>query len=118
MLQVLDFTYSNVIATKAVGKLREEDMESVHSLIHRITDSGQKVRWYFEMEHFTGWDAEGLWEDLKVDPKHASDYERIAMVGDKKWQKWMTRLMKPFTAADIRYFDLSEREKARIWIRS
>ena len=117
MLQFLDFTYGNIIATKAIGKLREEDMERVHALIHSIIDSGQKVRWYFEMERFTGWDAEGLWEDLKIDLKHVNDYERIAMVGEKKWQDWMTQLMKPFTSAEIKYFDLTERETAIAWMR-
>ncbi|MBF9252228.1 STAS/SEC14 domain-containing protein [Pontibacter sp. 172403-2] len=116
MLQILDFTRNNIIATKAEGKLSEHDIEKIHPLIHNILDRDQKVRWYFEMENFSGWDAKGLWEDLKVDLKHASDYERIAMVGDKEWQDWMTQFMKPFTSAAINYFDLAEKEAAKAWI--
>ena len=49
-----------------------------------------------------------------MDLKHADDYEKIAMVGEKKWQEWITRFMKPFTNAEVRYFDL--KEKAKAWI--
>ncbi|KKN24951.1 hypothetical protein LCGC14_0889710 [marine sediment metagenome] len=38
------------------------------------------------------------------------------MVGETKWQDWMTQLMKTFTAADIKFFDLKDKEKAKTWI--
>ena len=38
------------------------------------------------MTGFQGWDAGAAWEDLKFDLKHFGDIERLAMVGDKKWQ--------------------------------
>ena len=116
MLQILEFTKNNVIATKAQENLTEADIQKIHPLIHNIVYHGQKVRWYFEMQDFTGWDMKGLWADLKMDLSHANDYEKIAMVGEKKWQDWITRFMKPFTNADIRYFDLEEKQKAKEWI--
>ncbi|WP_047420379.1 STAS/SEC14 domain-containing protein [Cellulophaga sp. Hel_I_12] len=116
MLQIIELTNDNVIASKAYGKLRKEDIEKIHPLIHAILDKGMKVRWYFEMDNFTGWDLPGLWEDLKMDTAHAKDYEKIAMVGDKKWQEWITQFMKPFTNAEIRYFDLADNKKAKEWI--
>ncbi|MGY8914825.1 MAG: STAS/SEC14 domain-containing protein, partial [Flavobacteriales bacterium] len=52
------------------------------------------------------------------DTAHAKDYEKIAMVGDKKWQEWIAQFMKPFTNADIRYFDLKDKETAKQWIKN
>ncbi|AGA80642.1 MULTISPECIES: SpoIIAA family protein [Echinicola] len=116
MLQILELTRDNIICTKADGNLTELDMEKIHPLIHNILKTGKKVRWYFEMENFTGWSIEGLWADAKMDLSHAKDYEKIAMVGEKKWQDWITQFMKPFTNAEIRYFDRNEKESARQWI--
>jgi len=118
MLRIIELTNKNTIATKASGKLRKEDIEKINPLIHAILDKGMKVRWYFEMDNFTGWDLPGLWEDLKMDTAHAKDYEKIAMVGDKKWQEWIAQFMKPFTNADIRYFDLKDKETAKQWIKN
>jgi hypothetical protein len=48
--------------------------------------------------------------------RHYRDFDRIAMVGDRKWEKWMATLGKPFTRAKIRYFDVSEIDAAWNWI--
>ena len=53
-----------------------------------------------------------------MDAAHANDYEKIAMVGDKKWQNWITQFMKPFTKAEIKYFNLDQKEDAKSWIES
>jgi hypothetical protein len=37
------------------------------------------------------------WDDLEFGLKHYSDFERIAMVGDRKWEEWMANFCKPFT---------------------
>jgi hypothetical protein len=118
MLQIIELKEKNIVATKASGKLRKEDIEKIHPLIHAILDKGMKVRWYFEMDNFTGWDLPSLWEDLKMDTAHARDYEKIAMVGDKKWQEWITQFMKPFTNAEIKYFNIDQKEDAKNWIES
>jgi hypothetical protein len=68
------------------------------------------------MSDFRGWDAGALWEDIKFDVKHFSDIERIAFVGDKKWQKGMSAFCRPFTTAKIKYFDKDDAEQAWTWI--
>ena len=50
------------------------------------------------------------------DFKHFADIERLAMVGEKKWEEWMAKFCRPFTNAEIRYFDQSQAEEARSWI--
>ena len=117
MIQILEQTESNVIATKATDKLTTTDYEKLLPILKNRLKQYEKIRWYFEMENFQGWELKAFWEDVKFDVKHANDYEKIAMVGDKRWEKWMTDLMKPFTPAEIKFFELAEREKALTWIK-
>jgi hypothetical protein len=77
-----------------------------------------KIRVLFEMADFHGWRAGALWEDIKFDVKHLSDIDRLAMVGDKKWEQGMSVFCRPFTAATIRYFDVAAIQEARAWISS
>jgi 1,4-alpha-glucan branching enzyme len=42
--------------------------------------------------------------------------ERLAAVGDRHWQQWLTELCEPFTKATIRYFDLADAAAARKWL--
>ena len=77
-----------------------------------------KVRLFVQFEDFHGWDLHGAWDDLKFGVKHYGDIDRIAIVGDQRWEKWMAQVCcKPFTKATVRYFDKSEVDNAWKWLR-
>jgi len=57
-----------------------------------------------------------LWEEIKFDVKHFSDFERIAVIGDKKWEEVMTCRCKCFTCAELGYFPEDRLEEARKWL--
>lgn len=57
-----------------------------------------------------------LWEDVKFDLKHFADIERLALVGDRKWEAAMAVFCKPFTTAKVRYFDQAQMEDGIRWI--
>jgi len=81
----------------------------------RIKEHG-KIRIVFIMHDFHGWSAGAAWEDFKFDLKHFNDIERLAIVGETKWEKGMSIICRPFTTAKIKYFDQTEIEQAREWI--
>lgn len=118
MIQILEQTPDNIIATKATGKLTEADYNKLLPLLNNKIEQYRKIRWYFEMENFDGWELKAVWEDVKFDTKHANDFDKVAMVGEKKWEEWMTDLMKPFTSAEVKYFDSSQKEEAMQWIKN
>ena len=51
------------------------------------------------MHDFHGWTASAAWEDTKFGVRHFHDIERLAMVGETKWQHGMAIFCKPFTTA-------------------
>ncbi|UJH91911.1 STAS/SEC14 domain-containing protein [Antarcticibacterium sp. 1MA-6-2] len=116
MLQILEQTGGNIVATKATGNLTKADYDMLLPLLNNIVGKNQKIRWYFEMEGFEGWKLKAFWEDLKFDVQHVNDFEKVAMVGDKKWEEWMTDIMKPFTSAEIKFFEINHGTEAQIWI--
>ncbi|HEX5220354.1 MAG TPA: STAS/SEC14 domain-containing protein [Verrucomicrobiae bacterium] len=97
------------------GKLTREDYEHFVPEIERLVRDHGKLHLLVDMQGFHGWTAGALWEDLKFDVRHFSDIERVAMVGEKKWQKGMSQFCRPFTAAKLRYFDHAEMDAAREW---
>lgn len=106
----------NVLAVRVTGKLAKEDYESFIPEFERLVKEHGKLRVLFEMIDFHGWKAGALWQDIKFDFKHFSDIERLAMVGDKTWEKGMSVFCKPFTTAKIRYFDRARIEEAEAWL--
>lgn len=117
MIQIDTSEDSNIIYTTSSGKLDTEDYEKLLPLAEAKIARYGKVRWYFEMDHFNGWHLDTFWRDLRFDLRHAHDFEKVAMVGEKKWQEWMAKSLKALISAEIRYFNTSEKELAAQWIR-
>jgi hypothetical protein len=107
---------ANVLAVTVTGKLDRDDYKEFIPEVERAIAERGKLRMLCTLKDFHGWTAGALWEDLKFDVKHFADFERVAFVGDKKWEQGMAAFCKPFTSAAIRYFDASEAEKAREWV--
>ncbi|AVR46559.1 STAS/SEC14 domain-containing protein [Christiangramia fulva] len=116
MIQILNSGNEQVIAVKITGTINEKDVQKIHPLIHNIRNKGLKVRWYLELENFTGYTLSGLWEDLKVDAAHSKEYGKMVMVGDKKWQELATGATEFFTSSEVRFFEPRLKEQAKQWI--
>jgi len=97
------------------GKLAKTDYPDFVSEFERLVRQHGKLRVLFDMTGLQGWDVGAAWEDTKFGIKHFADIERMAMVGDRKWQHGMAVLFKPFTKATIRYFDQPDAAEARKW---
>ena len=117
-VQLLEKQDGKVLEVHASGKLTVEDYEKFTPQIDRLIDKHGKIRLLFDMHDFHGWEVGALWEDLKFGWGHFRDIERLAMVGETKWQAGMSTFCKPFTRAEIRYFDRREADKVLPWLQS
>ena len=106
----------NILEIRVSGKLAKENYDQFVPMAERMIQEKGKVRMLFEMHDFHGWEAAALWEDIKFDIKHFKDIERLAMVGESKWQQGMASFCKPFTTAKVKYFDASEADQAARWL--
>jgi hypothetical protein len=117
-LEVTETAGGQVLEVHVTGKLEKADYDHFVPEVERLIEQHGKIRVLFDMHDFRGWTAGALWQDIKFDVKHFKDIERLAIVGEKKWEKGMAVFCKPFTTATIRYFDRSQLKEARQWIES
>ncbi|EMI52899.1 SpoIIAA family protein [Rhodopirellula sallentina] len=114
--QIIEHANGKIIEIAITGKLSAEAYEAFLPTIETKINEFGKVRMLVILHDFHGWDAAALWEDIKFDWKHHSHIERLALVGESKWEKGMATFCKPFTSADVQYFEQSQLEEARTWI--
>ncbi len=105
-----------VLTVTLTGKLEKEDYANFEPMVEEIIRRDGKVSLLLTLHDFHGWTAGALWEDVKFDAKHFRDFEKLAVVGETKWEKGMAAFCKPFTTASIRYFPVEETAAARQWI--
>lgn len=113
---ITEIPEQKTIEVHVTGTLAKEDYEQfVPPVEHMIKQRG-KIRLLVLLHDFKGWDAGALWEDIKFDVQHFNDIDRLAIVGENKWQKGMTIFCKPFTTATVQYFDRDQLDEARAWL--
>lgn len=117
-LQIIEKAGGKIVEVHVSGKLDEAAYEQFTPQIESLIKRHGKIRMLLYLHDFQGWTASALWEDLKFDWKHFSDIERLAMVGESKWQAGMATFCKPFTTAEIKYFNHDHLAEARQWIES
>lgn len=116
MLQTLPTNYPKVLGFRMAGKLHDEDYKIFVPAIDAAVAAEGKVRLLAQIDDFRGGDLHAAWDDFKFGIQHCQDFERIAMVGDRRWEPWLAKMCKPFTNATVRYFDASEIDAAWKWI--
>ena len=109
---------ADTIFTTAEGKLNDRDYDIMLPFIKKKIEEHDSIRWYFQMKNFEGWTVSALWRDVKFDLKYNDRLSKVAIVGDKRWHELMANLMKPFTDAEIKYYDEKDAPEATQWIRN
>jgi len=112
----IDDSNPTYLAIKLSGKLTAQDYEEFVPKVESIVKEKGAIRILMTMHDFHGWEMAAAWEDTKFGMRHFHDIERLAMVGEKAWQHGMAMFCKPFTKAEVRYFDTNAAAEAETWI--
>ncbi len=102
------------------GRLETEDYDRFVPLFETLVGRAPgSVPMLIELApDFSGWSLAGLWRDARFDVKHNDRFGRIAIVGDKRWERWGTELSAPFfPGTEIRFFERGQEAAAEAWAR-
>ena len=116
MVEILSGLPANTVGFTLSGKLHDEDYKTFVPLVDAAIAKEGKARLLAQFHDFDGWDLKALWDDIKFATTHCTKIERIALVGEKTWEKWMAQVCKPFTMAKIKYFDAGQVDAAKAWL--
>ena len=115
-IQLYEENGGKILVVHVGGKLVAADYERFVPEFERLVQLHGKLRVLFDMTGLHGWTGGALWEDTKFAMHHFRDIDRLAVVGEKKWQEVMAMFCKPFTQATVRYFDHPHAAEARMWL--
>lgn len=118
MIEIMDQSSGKVFEMRASGKLLHDDYDRFVPKLEKLIAEHGSIRCLVELADLHGIELRALWDEIKFDVRHARQIERCAVVGDRAWEAWMTKLSRPvFYKAEIRYFDAADRDKAWDWIK-
>jgi len=95
------------LSLKAIGKLTHQDYQIITPMIDaalREVDS-PKVKAVFDVTEMQGWELRAAWDDFKLGLKHGSEFEKIAIYGNKHWQEIISKIGSWFISGEVEYFE-------------
>ena len=117
MLEKLDESAGNVVGFKVTGKLAGDEMKAFAERIDAVVAEAGTVHLFIQLEDFSGFEMEVLWEKAKFAFQHLRDIERMAVVGDRAWEEWWVTIAGALAPAETRYFDHDDIDAAWVWLK-
>ncbi len=117
MFQFIPVHEDNIYAVRVSGKIHHEDYQKFLPELEDLIKENEKISLLIEFDDFNGIDLSAIKDDFNFGRKHNNDFEKLAIVGDKKWMKWMTLLSNPFVEGTIKYFERPDLQTAWDWLR-
>jgi hypothetical protein len=96
-----------LLSLKAIGKLTHDDYEKINPIIDSALQGVKdpKVKAFIDASELEGWELRAAWDDFKLGLKHGSEFEKIAIFGNKKWQEYSAKIGTWFISGEITYFE-------------
>ncbi|MFZ0240655.1 MAG: STAS/SEC14 domain-containing protein [Desulfobacterales bacterium] len=116
MLEVRETPDSNIMEITVDGRITRADFDKAAVVLNKKIKEHGSLRLLEEVKSFGAVEPSMILEDLKWVYAHFKDITRAAVVTDRKWIELYTRIVKPFVKIEIRHFDVSEIEEARLWL--
>lgn len=95
MIAIQDTPNSDTLVLTVRQKIRKGDLNDLLPALERHSSEKDDPHLLIEMEEFRGWeDTDAFWKDLKLDAEYIGEFDRVAIIGEKRWEAWMTRFIK------------------------
>ncbi|MBT7942120.1 MAG: STAS/SEC14 domain-containing protein [Alphaproteobacteria bacterium] len=101
---------------RASGTLTDDDYKELTPRLEKAIADFGRLRLFFDMEDMEGWEVEAAFDDFAFGLQHWNDLERVAMVGDRRWEEVSAKVFNALNKGDIRFFDTDHRDTAHDWI--
>ena len=119
MISIMQETEGKTLVVKGTERLTSQDYEQVFiPRLKQLIEEHGKIRVVFYLaENFTGWELGAAWDDAVFGIQHRHDFEKIALVSDKKWIEWGTKIGSYFIDGQVATYTPAEFNDAVAWVK-
>ncbi|QEY33008.1 STAS/SEC14 domain-containing protein [Synechococcus sp. RSCCF101] len=106
-----------VVRLRLIGQLESSSYQRIDRELAAEFSHTEPVRLLIDLREFDGWFGLGAMADhLSLFREHRHIPRAVAVVGSRRWQKGLERLLSRFTEADTRFFEEADVASADQWL--
>ncbi|GAC30656.1 STAS/SEC14 domain-containing protein [Brumicola pallidula] len=94
------------LTLKVSGKLMHDDYAIITPMLDAalIQVKQAKIKALIDCTELEGWEFRAAWDDFQLSLNHGSEFTKIAIYGNKGWQKFAAKLAPWFVSGEVDYF--------------
>jgi hypothetical protein len=114
MIEIIEGLPNNVVGIAVTGRVTKKDCYDVlMPAMENSLKGHDKIRLYYELNsRFPG----AAWDDLNVGIEYVSPCERVAIVTDVGWVRYMVKALRFLIPGEIEVFATAKASEGRAWI--
>ncbi len=117
MFTKLEESSGDVIGFQVSGVIKRKDYEILNSEVETLLNEYEKMNCLLYFKDFI-WEVLGAWgKDSAFGLKYGSRINKLAIVGDKKWQEKIAKWAIPFYGENGKFFKTEDIDAAWEWLR-
>ena len=108
MLCTMDRSTDTVLCYRLSGDVTKADYQTLNPAVAAAIKANGSISLLFDLTDLH-WEKASAWgSDLGFGKQFGDSVEKMAIVGDKGWEKHLTKLADPFYAKEAKYFDTTD----------
>jgi hypothetical protein len=116
MIEKLERSSGKAIGFRVSGIITKEDYAVLVPEVEALVDQVGDINILLDLSEFR-WEKISVWgADMKFGSTYRKKIDKMAIVGDKKWQKWLASIADPFYAREAKFFQTDESDAAWAWL--
>jgi hypothetical protein len=117
MIRLLSDMPPGVLGLEAVDDVEREDYENVivPAVEAALAEHGKVRLVYVLGREFDEYEGDAVWEDIKLGVRHATSFDRMALVTDARWAGPALKVFSVLWPGKARAFPLAELDAAKRW---
>ena len=117
MFDVMDESGGSVLGLRATGHITRADYDELTPICEDLISREGQIRVLIDMKGFVLEEPSAWRADFHFGREFHNKIQRMAIVGDKRWEAWMTDFCRHFYATEARFFQSADITLAWDWLR-
>jgi len=105
MIQTMEESSDAAIGYTVIGEVGEADYQTLVPAVQAAIDKSGSINLLLDLTQFK-WEKIDAWKsDIDFGETYKNKIDKMALVGNAKWERHLTKLAQPFYAQQTKYFE-------------
>ncbi|WNM60045.1 STAS/SEC14 domain-containing protein [Candidatus Nitrospira allomarina] len=117
MYRILDESEAGSVGIRVEGKLSVEEYDLLNAYLEQLMQEVGPINFLCDLATLEGENGQALWEEMTDHLRNAQAYQRIAVVGNRRWSEGGPKVSVPWPSTQFKYFTPDQTDEAWHWVK-